>query len=76
MIKIFKYKQYSFNDKSLNTNNITKKSLKTRNSKRDEYTQRRDKSILHSRATITILLMAAFITYDYVFIVFLAKTIC
>jgi hypothetical protein len=37
MLKIVKNKQNNFNDKSLNTNNITKKSIKTRNSKRDEY---------------------------------------
>lgn len=38
-------------------------------------TSRRDKSILYSRATITILLVAAFITYDSLFILFLSKGI-
>jgi len=38
-------------------------------------TSRRDKSILYSRATVTILLTAAFIAYDNLFIVFLAKGI-
>lgn len=38
-------------------------------------TSRRDKSILYSRATITVLLIAAFIAYDNLFILFLAKGI-
>lgn len=36
-------------------------------------TSRRDKSILYSRATITILLISAFIAYDNLSILFLAK---
>lgn len=38
-------------------------------------TSRRDKSILYSRATITILLISAFIAYDNLFLLFLAKGI-
>ena len=38
-------------------------------------TSRRDKSILYSRATITILLISAFIAYDNLFVLFLAKGI-
>ena len=38
-------------------------------------TLRRDKSILYSRATITILLISAFITYDHLFFLFLNKGI-
>ena len=37
MLKILKKIQNSFNDKSLNTNNIIKKSIKTCNSKINEY---------------------------------------
>jgi NADH-ubiquinone oxidoreductase chain 2 len=36
-------------------------------------TSRRDKSILYSRATITILLISAFIAYDNLYLLFLAK---
>ncbi|EUC26603.1 hypothetical protein COCCADRAFT_113896 [Bipolaris zeicola 26-R-13] len=36
-------------------------------------TSRRDKSILYSRATITILLISAFIAYDNLYFLFLAK---
>ena len=38
-------------------------------------TLRRDKSILYSRATITILLISAFIAYDNLFLLFLNKGI-
>ena len=38
-------------------------------------TSRRDKSILYSRATITILLISAFMAYDNLFLLFLAKGI-
>ena len=38
-------------------------------------TLRRDKSILYSRATITILLISAFIAYDNLFFLFLNKGI-
>ena len=38
-------------------------------------TLRRDKSILYSRATITILLIAALITYDNLYLLFLNKGI-
>ena len=36
-------------------------------------TPRRDKSILYSRATITILLISAFIAYDNLYLLFLAN---
>ncbi|EUC39477.1 hypothetical protein COCMIDRAFT_111462, partial [Bipolaris oryzae ATCC 44560] len=36
-------------------------------------TSRRDKSILYSRATITVLLISAFIAYDNLYFLFLAK---
>ena len=39
------------------------------------FTSRRDKSILYSRATITILLISAFIAYDNLSLLFLAKGI-
>lgn len=38
-------------------------------------TSRRDKSILYSRTTITILLISAFIAYDNLYLLFLAKGI-
>jgi len=38
-------------------------------------TSRRDKSILYSRVTITILLISAFIAYDNLSLLFLAKDI-
>ena len=38
-------------------------------------TSRRDKSILYSRATITILLISALITYDNTYFLFLNKGI-
>jgi NADH-ubiquinone oxidoreductase chain 2 len=38
-------------------------------------TSRRDKSILYSRITITILLISAFIAYDNLSLLFLAKGI-
>jgi NADH-ubiquinone oxidoreductase chain 2 len=38
-------------------------------------TSRRDKSILYSRATITILLISAFIAYDNLYLLFLAKSV-